>query len=161
MTWTQCHNWSQSSRGTCWKEKGRNKGRHEEVWEGGVNRWVQLAERSAHLSLCMEELSLSLSPRLHPIIHLHTCKDLQQHETRWVDRLDLHTTPVHLDDLGSQSLDGSQYQLLVLQGSDAKAQYISVNTRFTEIRRCGLIVFNDVSLSWFLFNKDVRLKRQF
>lgn len=49
---------------------------------------------------------------------------------------DLHTAAVHLDDLGSEGLDGSQDQLLVLKGRDAKAQYISVDTeikRFTKI----------------------------
>lgn len=57
----------------------------------------------------------------------------QQCETRGVHRLsDLHTAAVHLDDLGSEGLDGGQDQLLVLKGRDAKAQYISVDT---EIKR--------------------------
>lgn len=42
--------------------------------------------------------------------------------------LDLHTTAVHLDDLGSEGLDGSQDELLVLQGSDAQTHHISVDT---------------------------------
>lgn len=46
-------------------------------------------------------------------------------QQRCVDRLlDLHTAAMHLDDLGSEGLDGSQDQFLVLEGSDAKAQYI-------------------------------------
>lgn len=57
----------------------------------------------------------------------------QQCETRGVHRLShLHTAAVHLDDLGSEGLDGGQDQLLVLKGRDAKAQYISVDT---EIKR--------------------------
>lgn len=55
-------------------------------------------------------LCLSLPPLLHPIIRLQ-----QQRETRWADSLlDLHAATVHLDDLGSEGLDRSQYQLLVL-----------------------------------------------
>lgn len=56
--------------------------------------------------------------------------------------LDLHTAAVHLDDLGSEGLDGSQYQLLVLQGSDAKAQYISVDMEIkiyqNEFKMCNI-----------------------
>lgn len=40
------------------------------------------------------------------------------------DYSDLNPTAVHLDDLRSEGLDGSQDQLLVLQGRDSKAQHI-------------------------------------
>lgn len=71
----------------------------------------------------------ALSPLLHPIIHLHILHCGCAAARDWVCRLlDLHTAAVHLDDLGSEGLNGSQYQLLVLQGSDAKAQYISMDT---------------------------------
>lgn len=36
---------------------------------------------------------------------------------------------MHLDNLGSEGLDGSQDQLLVLQGRDAKTQHIPVQTQ--------------------------------
>lgn len=49
--------------------------------------------------------------------------------------LDLHTAAVHLDDLGSEGLDGRQDQLLVLEGSDAKAQYISAETEQQDLPR--------------------------
>lgn len=42
---------------------------------------------------------------------------------------DLHAAAVHLDNLGSEGLDGSQDQLLVLQGRDAKTQHIPVQTQ--------------------------------
>lgn len=61
-------------------------------------------------------LSLSLSLSRSPVLTLSL-------------PLDLHTAAVHLDDLGSEGLDGSQDQLLVLKGSDAKTQYISVEKR--------------------------------
>lgn len=96
------------------------------MWEGGLDRGVQLAERSARLSFSLGELSLSLSssPPHHP--SAHTCGSAAAAAVCGL--LDLHAAAVHLDDLGSEGLDGSQDQLLVLKGSDAKTQYISVDT---------------------------------
>lgn len=108
------------------KKEGRNQGRHEEVWEVGVNRGVQLAEKCAHLSFTLEELFHCFST-LSSFCTYCTCGSAAA--WNWMcQMLDLHTAAVHLDDLGSEGLDGSQYQLLVLQGSDAKAQYISGDT---------------------------------
>ena len=90
-----------------------------------------MAERSAHLSVSLGELSLSLlfsTPSSICTIRVGL-QQQQQCETGCIDcQLDLHATAVHLDDLGSEGLDGSQDQLLVLKGSDAKAQYVSVDT---------------------------------
>lgn len=36
----------------------------------------------------------------------------------------LNSAAVHLNDLGSEGLDGGQDQLLVLQGGDSKAQHV-------------------------------------
>lgn len=82
---------------------------------------VPLAERSA--------LSFPLSPLLCHIVRLHTpaCLQQQQRRTQRLPRLsDLHATAVHLDHLGSEGLDSSQDQLLVLQGGDAQTQHIPV-----------------------------------
>lgn len=107
------------------------------MWEGGLDRGVQLAERSARLSFSLGELSLSLSssPPHHP--SAHTCGSAAAAAVCGL--LDLHAAAVHLDDLGSEGLDGSQDQLLVLKGSDAKTQYISVDTwRFSKTSKTDL-----------------------
>lgn len=43
------------------KKEVRDQGRHEEVWERGVDRGVQSEERSARLSFGLGELSFALS----------------------------------------------------------------------------------------------------
>lgn len=43
------------------KKEVRDQGRHEDVWEGGVDRGVQSEERSAHLSFSLGALLFALS----------------------------------------------------------------------------------------------------
>ncbi len=98
------------------------------MWEGGVDGGVQLAGRSARLFLHTGS-ALSSSPPHRPSARSH-CVCSSSVRQQCVDRLlDLHAAAMHLDDLGSEGLDGSQDQLLVLEGSDAKAQYISVDKK--------------------------------
>lgn len=85
----------------------------------------------------LEALSLSLSLSLFlahlfstPVIHLHVTWVCSS-RVRLVASpclSDLNAAAMHLDDLSSEGLDGSQDQLLVLKGRDSKAQYISVGT---------------------------------
>lgn len=95
----------------------------------GVFGGVLLAESSA--------LSFPLSPLLCHIVRLHTPAWLQlqkqqqqqQRRTHCLPRLsDLHAAAMHLDNLGSEGLDSSQDQLLMLQGGDAQTQHIPVQT---------------------------------
>lgn len=51
------------------------------------------------------------------------------------DWSDLNAAAVHLDDLGSEGLDGGQDQLLVFQGRDSKAQHISGGGKAQEVSR--------------------------
>lgn len=87
---------------------------------------VPLAESSA--------LSFPPSPPLCYTVRLHTpaCPQQRRRRRRRTHRLprlsNLHAPAMHLDNLGSEGLDSSQDQLLVLQGGDAQTQHISAQT---------------------------------
>lgn len=68
--------------------------------------------------------SFPRSPLLGHVVRLHTPAALQRRARRLPPLSDLHAAAVHLDDLGSERLDGSQDQLLMLQGSDAETQHV-------------------------------------
>lgn len=92
-----------------------------------------LAERSA--------LSFPVSPLLCHIIRLHThqrvCSSSSSSSVGLTVSLglsDLHAPTVHLDNLGSEGLDSSQDQLLMLQGGDAKTQHIPAQTEIKGLK---------------------------